>query len=313
MKPDWRTTRVLAAVLICSLAGCVALLGPMDRVKAEAGDETLYIPSPSVVKKLSFGYTGLVADFYWTRAVQYFGGHHYRQANSYNLLYPLLDITTTLDPHLLVAYQFGSIFLSQKPPDGAGQPDKAVELVERGIRANPNDWKLYYNLGFIYYDMKAYKQASEVFTRGTKVPGANPALAALAAKTAEEGGGREAGRLLWTKLYESSDNDAIRNNALQHLIALRIEDDIPELEKLVRTFNEKTGRWPGSFEEMVAAGWLRGVPADPTGEPYKLLPEGRVDVQTPGKNPYLVLKRPSSAAASNPEEQNSAPSASDRK
>jgi len=28
----------------------------------------------------------------------------------YDLLYPLLDITTDLDPHLIVAYEFGSCF-----------------------------------------------------------------------------------------------------------------------------------------------------------------------------------------------------------
>ena len=30
-------------------------------------------------------------------------------------------------------------------------PDKAIALVENGIRNNPDNWKLYYELGFIYY------------------------------------------------------------------------------------------------------------------------------------------------------------------
>lgn len=286
MRSDKRTTIVFTVVLLVAMTGCVALLGPIDRARASNDEERLYIPSPSVVKKLSFGYTGLVADIYWTRAVQYFGRQHHRGAQSYELLFPLLDITTELDPQLLVGYQFGSIFLSQKPPEGAGQPDKAIALVERGIAANPSDWKLYYSLGFIYYDMKAYAQASEVFTRGAQVPGANPALAALAAMTAEKGGGPESARLLWTKLYESAENAAIRNNALQHLVGLKIDEDIPLLEQHVRRFHDQTGRYPTNFEEMVAAGWLKAVPTDPTGDPYKLLPEGRVEVQSPEKKPY---------------------------
>lgn len=283
-----RTTAVFTALLIFALAGCVALLGPIDEARSANREEALYISSPHVLKKLSFGYTGLVADIYWTRAVQYFGERHHRKAMSYDLLFPLLDITTTLDPHLLVAYQFGSIFLSQRPPDGAGQPEKAIELVERGIRSNPSDWRLYYNLGFIYYDMKAYQQASQAFARGAQVPGANPALQVLAAVTAEKGGSQDVARLLWSRLYESSDNASIRSNALEHLAALKVDEEVPQLEALVRKFHEQTGRYPTNFEEMVAAGWLTAVPVDPTGDPYELFPDGRVEVQSPEKNPYIT-------------------------
>jgi tetratricopeptide (TPR) repeat protein len=306
MRTDRRTTAIFAGILVLALAGCVLLLGPMDRVKASSNDEALFVPSPSVVKKLSLGYTGLVADFYWTRAVQYFGGHHGQYSKSYNLLYPLLDITTTLDPHLVVAYQFGSIFLSQPPPEGAGQPDKAIELVERGVRENPNEWRLYFNLGFIYYDMGAYAQASEAFARGTRVPGAHPALAALAATTAEHGGSPETARLLWTKLYESSDDPGVRGNALQHLTALIIEEQVPQLEALVQRFHDQTGRYPTNFEEMVAAGWLRTVPFDPTGDAYRLLPEGRVEVQSPDKKRYIGKKLPGTRVL-NPIQQNNSP------
>ena len=85
----------------------------------------LYITSPKAVKRLSLGYDGLLADIYWTRAVQYFGGRHVAGASHFRLLAPLLEITTTLDPHLLVAYQFGANFLSPKPPNGAGMPDES--------------------------------------------------------------------------------------------------------------------------------------------------------------------------------------------
>ena len=64
------------------------------------------------MKRLSLGYDGLLADIYWTRAVQYFGTRHQQQrAQLQSLLAPLLEITTTLDPQLLVAYQFGANFL----------------------------------------------------------------------------------------------------------------------------------------------------------------------------------------------------------
>jgi tetratricopeptide (TPR) repeat protein len=298
MRPRRRITATFAVILLACMAGSVFLLPPLDRVRARTSDEqALYIPSGAVLKKASLGYTGLMADIYWTRAVQYFGRRHMEGGHGYPLLYPLLDMTTTLDPQLLVAYQFGSIFLSQKLPNGAGQPDKAIELVERGIAANPNDWKLYYNLGFIYYDRQDYKEASKAFTRGSQVPGANPALGALAAMTAEKGGTPETARLLWHKIFESSSDKSIRANALQHLIALRIDDEVPALEKLVRAFHEQLGRYPSNFEEMVAAGWLREVPYDPTGQHYKLASDGRVELQSPGQVPYVRYGLPGGPVA----------------
>ena len=83
------------------------------------------------------------------------------------MLWPLLDITTTLDPNLLVAYRFGSTFLSDSPPRGEGRPDLAVKLLERGIRANPDQWRLYQDLGNVYYfDAKDYAKSVRCFCGG---------------------------------------------------------------------------------------------------------------------------------------------------
>ena len=101
--------------------------------------------------------------------MQYFGGRHAAGADHYRLLAPLLEITTTLDPHLVVAYQFGANFLSPKPPNGAGMPDRAIKLVEHGVQNNPDDWKLYYKLGFIYYmDVKDYTKAADALPVGRR-------------------------------------------------------------------------------------------------------------------------------------------------
>src|ERR1700739_774212 len=148
-----------------------------------APDEVLYLPSGKTIKKISLGYSTLLADIYWTRAVQYFGAQAIGGANHDELLAPLLDIATDLDPNLTVAYDTGSIFLSQKPPEGAGQPDKAVALVEKGIRANPSNWRLYFTLGFIHYtDRHDAKAAEAAFQKGSEVPGALPWMKALAAR-----------------------------------------------------------------------------------------------------------------------------------
>src|SRR5437868_11421406 len=135
MTSRGRVTAFAAATLILSMSASILLLHRIDEIRPRASiEDALYINSPKLVKRASLGYDGLMACIYWTRAVQYFGYRHYYSATSYNLLAPLLQITTHLDPRLVVAYEFGSSFLAPAPPHGAGQPQAAIQLMEYGIQ-----------------------------------------------------------------------------------------------------------------------------------------------------------------------------------
>ncbi|HTE91177.1 MAG TPA: hypothetical protein VK639_19620 [Terriglobales bacterium] len=225
---------------------------------------------------------------YWTRAVQYFGSKHHNGAQHYELLAPLLEITTALDPQLLVAYEYGANFLAPKPPDGAGMPRRAIELAEYGIRNNPNEWKLYYQLGFIYYtELQDYAAAADAFDRGSRVPNAHPWLKLMAAQMAEHAGDLQTARMLWTTMYQSTQDRSIRANAAAHLRALQVDEDVLVLERLVNIYRDKTGRVPNSFSDLEAAGLLRGTATDPLGRPYRLMPDGHVVVRVPDDLPFL--------------------------
>lgn len=283
-----------SALLIACLLGSIFFLRRIDQVRTGATlEDVLYISSPQAVKRLSLGYDGLMADLYWTRAVQYFGGRHVAHASHYNLLAPLLEIATTLDPHLVVAYQFGANFLSPKPPNGAGMPDKAIQLVEYGIQNNPDNWKLYYELGFIYYmDLKDYGKAADAFARGAKVPDAHPFLKIMAAQMAQHAGDTQMARALWTTTYQSTQDKQIRGNALAHLRALQVEDDVTALEDLVAQYSQRTGQTATSLSDLVAAHFLRSVPLDPTGRPYKLVSGSRMEVEVPDDIPFIEKGAP---------------------
>src|SRR6202162_3187219 len=103
-------------------------------------DDQVILRSSKLVKGLSLEYAPLMADIYWTRVVQYFGNKHAGKQVDLRLLWPLLDVTSVLDPHLMPVYHIGSMFLSDAAPRGAGRPDLAVELLERGLKANPDQW-----------------------------------------------------------------------------------------------------------------------------------------------------------------------------
>ncbi|MGH9574927.1 MAG: hypothetical protein ACRD40_15525, partial [Candidatus Acidiferrales bacterium] len=105
-------------------------------------NEELILQSPDAIKKLSLGYDALLADIYWTRGVQYYGREVNAGRSDFHSLWPLLNVATTLDPKLEVAYHFGAIFLSESEPIGAGRTDLAVQLVKKGISSNPTIWQL---------------------------------------------------------------------------------------------------------------------------------------------------------------------------
>jgi tetratricopeptide (TPR) repeat protein len=286
--------------ILVALLGAPALLGAMyplqkeidKRIKPfEQEPERLLIRSGPVLKKLSLGYDSLLANIYWTRAVQYYGRNLETQGSNLELLAPLLDLTTTLDPQLLVAYRFGAFFMAEPPPIGAGRPDLAAELVRRGIAANPEEWRLWSDLGFIYYwHLKDYQQASNAYLEGSKHPGAALWMKGMAAKIAEEGGSRQTSRLLWGQIYESTADANVRRDALGHLQALKAEEDVELLEELVAQFRRRLGRPPSSFQDLVAARMLGGLPRDPSGSPYVLDSDGRVRLSPSSKISSQVLK-----------------------
>jgi tetratricopeptide (TPR) repeat protein len=284
-----RVSVIASGLLITGMVASALMLRAVDSVRARATlDEVLYVSSPSILKRLSLGYDGLLADIYWTRAVQYFGGKHHVGAQEYKLLAPLLEIATTLDPHLTVAYDYGANFLAPKPPDGAGMPERAVKLEEFGIARNPDQWRLYYQLGFIYYmELHDYEAAADAFARGAQRPGAHEFLKLMAARMAEHAGDTDMARMMWTTTYESSTEMSIRANAAAHLRALRVDDDVTTLEKLVDVYRERTGHLPGSFFDLIREGILRGVPVDPLGRPYKLSANGHVELGVPDNFPFV--------------------------
>jgi len=289
MKSSTRIMATASIVLVICMMSSVLVLRKLDQLRSGGvAKEVLYLSSPTVLKRISLGYGGLLADVYWTRAVQYFGSKHHNGAQHYELLAPLLEITTALDPQLLVAYEYGANFLAPKPPDGAGMPRRAIELAEYGIRNNPNEWKLYYQLGFIYYtELQDYAAAAEAFDRGSRVPNAHPWLKLMAAQMAEHAGDIQTARMLWTTMYQSTQDRSIRANAAAHLRALQVDEDVLVLERLVNIYRDKTGRVPNSFSDLEAAGLLRGTAGDPLGHPYRLMPDGHVVVRVPDDLPFL--------------------------
>jgi tetratricopeptide (TPR) repeat protein len=231
------------------------------------------------MKAMSLEYAPLAANLYWTRVVQYYGNKHVNRQYNMDLLWPLLDVTTTLDPNLIVAYRFGGMFLSDSPPRGAGQPQRGIELLQRGIRNNPEYWRFYEDLGFIYYfDLQDYAKAAEVFMEGSKKPGAMIWMKTFAARIAAKGESRETSAMLWSEVYNSTKDENVKKNAELHLQLLRAEADCEQLNKLSVEYKKRTGRPPDNVCDLVKAGLLPGLAVDPVGVVYWFDLEGNAQI-----------------------------------
>jgi hypothetical protein len=267
--------------LLCLPLFFIAIGALQARIDANTGSanearEELLLRSGAVIQKLSLGYNSLLADIYWTRAVQYYGGRVGMPNAKFDLLWPLLDVTTTLDPGLIPAYRFGAIFLSEPGNVGAGRTDLAIQLVKRGIAANPEEWRLGTDLGFLYYwRTKDYPNAAAAYLATSRNPKAPPWVKVMAARIEDKGGSLETSRMIWREIHESTKDPVIKNDAARQLQSLAALDDEIHLDVLVDQYRRRFGHWPASFEQIRTAGLLPGIPVDPVGVPYVLGSNGK--------------------------------------
>jgi hypothetical protein len=270
-------------LLLALIAGLQAKIDGSSRAYVNE-DEDLLLPSGRAVQRMSLGYDSLVADVYWTRAVQYYGARAGIPGSQFQLLAPLLNISTDLDPKLIVAYRFGAVFLAEPSPAGAGHPDLAIQLVKKGMAANPDNWYLVGDLAFLYYwYMNDYTAAAKTYMDGSKIPGAPSWMNIMAALVAQRGGSVDTAQRLWTEVYNSTQDKSVRARAMATLVGLRALEDEQELDRFAQQYKDRFGHFPANTGDLRDAGLIRGNPIDPAGFPYLFGPDGRsaLDPQSP--------------------------------
>jgi tetratricopeptide (TPR) repeat protein len=261
------------------LAGAIGVQVARERwLPPPAGTEpALYLRSGETLSRLALSYDALLADVYWIRAIQYFGRTRLSAdpVKDYDLLYPLLDITTTLDPHFNIAYRFGAMFLAEGYPNGPGQPLQAVALLKKGFEARPTKWQYLQDAGFVYYwTLHDYAEAARWFRKASDVAGSPEWLAGLAAATLARGGDREQSRFLWQQIYADAEHDYMRRTARFRLEQLAVLDELDVLSGLLARVERETGTRPQSWTELARRGWIRhDPPLDPGGVAYGIDPQ----------------------------------------
>jgi hypothetical protein len=197
-------------MVVALILAAAATLTARDRWYPRSTAETreLYVTSGDTVGRLALGFDGVLADIYWIRAIQHYGRDRrsLTYAGRYELLHPLIDITTTLDPYFSTAFQFGALFLSEPLPMGPDRLDLGIAMLEKGLRAEPTRWQYAQYLGFLHYWHSGDRQeAGRQFERAAAMPGAPIWLKPLAADMFVEGGDRATARTILESLAQSEE------------------------------------------------------------------------------------------------------------
>ena len=292
------TLGLLVVVGMACAALCVrwidTLRPPAD---PNAIDESLYLDGKTA-RRMSLGFNGLAADWYWMRSLQYVGRKiisvpedvvidNLSQLNM-KLLAPLLDTATTLDPEFLDPYEYAAIVLP------AVDVQEAIRITQKGIDANPNAWKLYQHLGYIYWQQQNYQAASETYGRGAQIPGAPAWMQAMKAKMAADGGSRATAREIYMRMFEQSGEEQVKEMARRRLLQLDSLDQRDALRKILTAYQTRVGKCPSSWKELDQIFRALRVPVnpssaplDPTGVPYELKP-GECEVELNAKSEIIA-------------------------
>jgi tetratricopeptide (TPR) repeat protein len=293
--------RVSMTIIFIGLAAVVGLSRWIDSHKppidVAVEEEQLYL-NGTTVRRLSLGFNGLAADWYWMRSLQYVGGKFLNAQQqirlddmsplNLKLLAPLLDTATTLDPQFLEPYEYAAVVLP------AVNVEDAIRIINKGIAANPAAWRLYQHLGYVYWQQHDYQKSAEVYAAGGKIPGAPRWMAEMGARMLAEGGSLNAARQMYQHLYDESKDDQVKQMLQRRLLQVDSFEQRDLIRRLLSEYSTRTGRCPASWKDISASlqSFFKlevstGAPLDPGGTPYVLVNGGcDVDLDSTSLVPY---------------------------
>ncbi len=210
---------LMISILLLLIPSIPLLQISISSDRREMPEERLrYIPSGRYLRLLSAGYHTLTADLIWSWSVISFN-KHLRGEGDFTWLPNALEAITTLDPLFRDAYLYGGIMLAM----GAGNPEEAVKLLEKGTGKLPDDWQLHFFLGFyrLFFRIDPLEGIAHL-EKAASLPGRPSYLPVLVAKAYTK-----LGRLELAIRYLEQTKKLIKDRGLR----MKIESQLAELLK----------------------------------------------------------------------------------
>lgn len=230
------------------------------------------------------------------RSLQYLGGKIVTEGDNFNfndlgaldlrLLPPLVETAARLDPQFLQVYEYAAMILPEV--DRA----TALRLIDHGIAANPEAWRLWHHRGYILWQNGDFVAAREAYLAGSRVPGARDWMRSMAARMEGEGGSRALAREMYARIYNEADDESVKRGAMLNSLRLQYLDERDLILPVLARFTTGRGACPRAWRDVAIE--LRGVglrfdasgaPVDPSDAPYVLTKDCDVALARESKVP----------------------------
>lgn len=223
------------------------------------------LPRPEVARAASLGFRSLMADLYWVAAVNYFGDQ--RNATiSYAQLANYMELVVTLDPEFEYAYYFAGVSLPWNQGKGWVNLEEAISFLKRGIEKFPRNWKMRFQLAFIYSEFQnRYTEAGDELKVVGTIPGAPVYAGLLAARMYAHTGDFDKAVSIAEELAALAPEPEVQQALLQRALEARAVKNLTRLEAHVTRFREQTGRNPAELAELVRERFIDAVPEEGLG------------------------------------------------
>lgn len=267
---------VLPALLLAASALLSSRILQERSVSAKA--LRMHAPRESLLLEVSrnpafaFGFRNVLGDLAWLSAVQVAGSRRMTPEH-YDRLYVHLQTATNFDPRFVVPYILGGMVLGDSP----GHVREALDILDRGARNHPADWRFPFYIGYTrYFSLGDPLEGAKALEEAARLPESPPYLPLLAARMFAEGRAPETALAFLGRMVREETDPArleILNRRIGEVI---VEQDIQALERAVAAYKDATGDLPRALSELVRAGLLRSIPEEPHGGRYLLSPDGSV-------------------------------------
>ena len=256
----------VALGILAAAAGAAHASRRIEASRAARPEEAkvLYLPSGRYLRAASLGFPELMADLVYIWSIQYYG--HYDARDRFPYLEHIYgNVISELDPRYVDPYLIGSMIMSME----ANDPEMALRLLDKGIAANPDEWILAFEAGFVcFHTLKDHARAADYFRKAIDVPGSPAVIRRMHAEMYNKMGDRRTSLRHWQEVLEQAQNAYVRDVANAHIHDLTIQIQLEDLRAAIAAWRERTGSFPPDLEALVRAGLMAQVPRDPEGLAY---------------------------------------------
>ena len=166
----------MGARLVLVAAGIAAaawMQGPAGDHNAERRrNDFRYTPDPVVIRVAAGAHQSTAADLLWLRTLPDMSKEFADPVLKARWIDNALESITDLEPSFMTVYDFGQAYLTYLDRRAKGAADRAIALLEKGIRANPDSSGLHVRLAMIHFlEKRDRAKTIEILGRASVMPG----------------------------------------------------------------------------------------------------------------------------------------------